>query len=129
MTDTASTTADPAPVIVPFAGINEQIARLVRHADEYRSVLDKKLKDPAVRRRPSSLFAAHCLAEAESGQLRHALDLAEMEVRDAAALLDEAMILLRRTSMAAAFYVEWSHLLEEELVRAGGIDVWKGKQQ
>lgn len=129
MTDTISTATDPAPVTVPFAGINEQIARLVRHADEYRTVLDKKLEDPAVRRRPSSLFAAHCLAEAESGHLRHALDLAEMEVRDAATLLDEAIDLLRRTSKAAAFYAEWAHQLEEELARTGGIDVWKGKRQ
>ncbi|MBK1842435.1 hypothetical protein JHL17_34075 [Azospirillum sp. YIM B02556] len=129
MTDTTSTTTEPASVTVPFAGINEQIARLVRHADEYRAVLDEKLGDPAVRLRPSSLFAAHCLAEAESGQLRHALDLAEMEVRDATTLLDEAIALLRRTSMAAGFYAERAHQLEEALAQAAGVDIWEGRRQ
>ncbi|WP_042693648.1 hypothetical protein [Azospirillum sp. B506] len=118
-----------APTAALFAGIDEQIARLIRHADEYRTVLDKKLEDPAVRRRPSSLFAAHCLAEAESGHLRFALELAEQAVRDADTLLDEAIAALRRSAQAAGFYAEWAHQLEEELARTGGIDVWKGKRQ
>lgn len=130
MTDTTpTTTTDPAPVTVPFADINEQIARLVRHADEYRTVLDKKLEDPAIRRRPSSLFAAHCLAEAESGNLRYALELADQTVRDAVTLLDEAIAALRRSVQAAAFYAQRAHQLEEALAEATDIDPWRGRQQ
>lgn len=118
-----------APTVAPFADLNEQIACLIRHADEYRTVLDKKLEDPAVRRRPSSLFAAHCLAEAESGNLRHALELAELAVQDADTLLDEAIAALRRSTQAAAFYAERAHKLEEALAEATGIDLWRGRQQ
>lgn len=119
----------PAPAPVPFADINERIARLIRHADEYRATLDRKLEDPVVRRRPSSLFAVHCLAEAEAGHLRFALELAEQAVRDADTLLDEAIAALRRQALAAGFYAEHAHRLEEALAQATGADPWQGRRQ
>lgn len=110
MTD-SSTTGTTSPAPVPFA------------------TLDKKLDDPAVRRRPSSLFAAHGLAEAESGDLRFALGLADQAVRDVFDLLDESMAMLRRQALAAGFYAQRAHELEEALAEAAGIDPHHGRQQ
>lgn len=128
MTD-ASTTGTTSPAPVPFADLDEEIARIVRRADQYRATIDRKLDDPAVRRRPSSLFAAHGLAEAEAGNLRYALELADQAVRDAFALLDETIDNLRRSSRAANFYAGRIHQLEEALAEATGIDPWQGARQ
>ncbi|CAO3350883.1 hypothetical protein [Azospirillum palustre] len=128
MTD-ASAIGATTPTPVPFADLDEEIARIVRRADQYRATIDRKLDDPAVRRRPSSLFAAHCLAEAESGDLRFALGLADQALRDAAALLDEAMSVLRRQALAAGFYARHAHDLEEALAEATGTDPHRGAQQ
>ncbi|CAO3401866.1 hypothetical protein [Azospirillum palustre] len=128
MTD-ASAIGAASPIPVPFADLDEEIARIIQRADQYRATIDRKLDDPAVRRRPSSLFAAHCLAEAESGDLRFALGLADQAVRDAAALLDEAMTVLRRQALAASFYARHAHDLEEALAEATGTDPHRGAQQ
>ncbi|MGA1858809.1 hypothetical protein VH569_22700 [Azospirillum sp. 11R-A] len=128
MTD-ASATGATTPTPVPFADLDEEIATIIRRADRCRVILDKKLEDPAVRRRPSSLFAAHCLAEAESGDLRYALELADQTVRTTAALLDEAMSVLRRQALAASFYARHAHDLEEALAEATGTDPHRGAQQ
>ncbi|CAO3407848.1 hypothetical protein [Azospirillum largimobile] len=128
MTDTTATGATSAAP-VPFADLDEEIARIVRRADQYRATIDRKLDDPAVRRRPSSLFAAHGLAEAEAGNLRYALELADQAVRDVFDLLDESMAMLRRQALAAGFYAQRVHELEEALVEATGIDPHHGRQQ
>jgi hypothetical protein len=128
MTD-ASITGATSPIPVPFADLDEEIARIIQRADQYRATIDRKLDDPAVRRRPSSLFAAHCLAEAESGDLRFALGLADQAVRDVFDLLNEAMVLLRRQALAAGFYAQHAHDLEEALAEATGTDPHRGAQQ
>ncbi|CAO3353092.1 hypothetical protein [Azospirillum melinis] len=121
----SATTSTP----VPFADLDEEIARIIQRADQYRATIDRKLDDPAVRRRPSSLFAAHGLAEAEAGSLRYALELADQTVRTTAALLDEAMSVLRRQALAASFYARHAHDLEEALAEATGTDPHRGAPQ